>query len=381
MLKAIVGHSNDPDSSSAIAEVIAQCQTALNGLTPNAGILFAAIDFDHALILQAIDQAFPNLELIGCTSDAELSDALQFQYDSIALTLFCSDEIEIRAGVGRNLGEDVIAATRSAVEQATGDQPPRLCITIPEGIKTNGTLILDGLQAALGEHFPIFGGMSTDDYRFEATYQFYKTEVLTDAVPILLFAGEALQFSYGIANGWEPISASGQVTKSRGNCVVRIGEQSALSFYREQLSGSDPVPQNPLAVFEPGQREFYLRGFSGFDEATGELHCLADVPENSIVQVSTAGREDILAACKTAIQQATQSYPSPHPTIALIFSCDCRFKLLGSRVTEEYDLIRDCLPAEVVCSGFYTYGELSPLHEYGATRLHNMTIVTLLLGT
>ncbi|MBW4443009.1 MAG: hypothetical protein KME10_17565 [Plectolyngbya sp. WJT66-NPBG17] len=66
MLKAVFGHSDDPDSQSAIAEVITQCKTALDGFMPQAGLLFAAIDFDHALMLQAINQAFPNLELIGC---------------------------------------------------------------------------------------------------------------------------------------------------------------------------------------------------------------------------------------------------------------------------------------------------------------------------
>ncbi|MCU0550881.1 MAG: FIST C-terminal domain-containing protein [Leptolyngbya sp. Prado105] len=382
MLKAIVGHSDDPDSNSAIAEVIAHCQTELKGCTPQAGILFAAIDFDHALILQQIDQAFPNLELIGCTSDAELSDMLRFQHDSVVLTLLYSDEIEIRAGVARNLGEDTIAATRKAVEQAiSNDRSPRLCITIPEGIKTDGNSILSGLQAALGQNFPIFGGISTDDFRFEATYQFYKTEVLTDAAPILLFSGEALRFSHGVASGWQPISAPGTVTQSQKNLVTTIGEQSALSFYREQLGGSDPLPQHPLAVFESDETSFYLRGFSGFDDTTGELHCLADIPESAVVQVSTASREDILAASKTAILQATQSYPGSTPSVAIIFSCDCRFKLLGSQVKEEYEWIRSCLSDEVTCSGFYTYGELAPLSEYGVTRLHNHTIVTLLLGT
>ena len=52
MFKAVVGHSSDPDSKSAIAEIIHQCQSELDGLRPQAGLLFAAIDFDHALILQ-----------------------------------------------------------------------------------------------------------------------------------------------------------------------------------------------------------------------------------------------------------------------------------------------------------------------------------------
>ena len=50
MFKVAVGHSNDPDSLEAINETIEQCQQSLDGEIPQAGILFAAIDFEHSLI-------------------------------------------------------------------------------------------------------------------------------------------------------------------------------------------------------------------------------------------------------------------------------------------------------------------------------------------
>ncbi|MBW4443008.1 MAG: FIST C-terminal domain-containing protein [Plectolyngbya sp. WJT66-NPBG17] len=309
-----------------------------------------------------------------------MSDELRFQQDSIVLTLFCSDEIEIRAGVGRNMSEDAIAAAQSAIEQAKSDRPARLCITVPDGLSVNGSVILNALHTALGKHFPIFGGMATDDYRFQATYQFYKTEVLTDAVPVLLFYGEALKFSHGISSGWQPISTLGQVTKSAGSEIYTIDDQPALLFYQKHLGGLNPVPEHPLAVLEPEDSSFYLRSCLP-NSSEGVLQCLAGVPEGAIVQVSTASRDDILAASKTAIFQAVQSYPGSNPHIALVFSCDCRFKILGSRVREEYELMRSCLPDTISCSGFYTYGELSPSSEFGISRLHNHTLVTLLLGT
>jgi hypothetical protein len=44
MLKMAVGHSDDVDAADAIASVIEQCRAALDGLSPQAGILFAAYD-------------------------------------------------------------------------------------------------------------------------------------------------------------------------------------------------------------------------------------------------------------------------------------------------------------------------------------------------
>ncbi|NJR66826.1 MAG: translation initiation factor IF-1 [Leptolyngbyaceae cyanobacterium CRU_2_3] len=45
-------------------------------MTPQAGILFAAIDFDHELILRRIQQAFPGIALIGGTTNGEISSVL-----------------------------------------------------------------------------------------------------------------------------------------------------------------------------------------------------------------------------------------------------------------------------------------------------------------
>ncbi|MEH2275356.1 MAG: hypothetical protein V7K40_11345 [Nostoc sp.] len=65
MFKAVVSHSNDPDSLSAVEEVLQECTNSFAGDIPKARIIFAAIDFEHSLILQQIDQAFSGIELIG----------------------------------------------------------------------------------------------------------------------------------------------------------------------------------------------------------------------------------------------------------------------------------------------------------------------------
>ena len=80
MFRVVVGHSDDPDSENAIAEVLQECSRSLAGSLPQAGILFTAIDFDHVLILQRIQDAFPGIELIGGTANGEISSILEFQH-------------------------------------------------------------------------------------------------------------------------------------------------------------------------------------------------------------------------------------------------------------------------------------------------------------
>src|SRR4051812_44341363 len=42
MLSVVVGHSDDPDASGALADVLETCRAGLAGRTPSAGILFSA---------------------------------------------------------------------------------------------------------------------------------------------------------------------------------------------------------------------------------------------------------------------------------------------------------------------------------------------------
>lgn len=383
MLNVVVGHSNDPDSLSAITEVIEQCHHSLGDKLPQAGIVFAAIDFDYEIILQEIVQAFPGIELIGGTTDAEISSVLKFQQDSIALMLFSADDIEIYAGLGRGLSKDPILATKQAVAQAKekikNQASSQLCLTVPESLTVDGVSIVEGLKLALGNNIPIFGGLTADQWKFKKTYQFFQTEILNDAVPILIFSGKFL-FSQGVASGWHPLGKKSQVTKVEKNILYEIDGKPALEFYHHYLGGLPPSGEYPLAVFESETEEFYMRAPSFYDMQNGSITFLGEIPKNAFVQIAQASRDEILGAAKTSITNALKNYPGTKPDAALFFSCAARRQLLGTRTIEEYQLAQEFLSTDIPGCGFYTHGEISPLNSGGETRLHHETFVTLLIG-
>ncbi len=387
MLKAMVGHSNDPDSQAAVSEVLEKICCALAGATPKAGILFAAIDFDHALILHEIVKAFPEIALIGGTTDGEISSILGFEQDSLTLMVFCSDNITISAGIGREVSKDESAAAQWAVQQASiaHSEEIQFCISLPESLTTSGVAILDSLKQALGKQVPIFGGLTADQWRSQQTYQFFQTEVCSDAVPILLFSGPIL-FSHGIANGWQPLGTAGQVTKAERNVVYEIDGQPALAFYHRYLGALPPSSEYPLALFDSDSDLHYMRAPSGIhDPATGSITFFGDVPMQSIVQITEATHDSILLASQLSTKQALENYPGQVPAAALFFSCASRRQILGSRTKEEYHQAQQCLsqnsPTQTIPScGFYANGEIAPLQQKGETHLHNETFITLLLG-
>ena len=380
-MQIVVGHSIDPDTEGAIEELLESCRVQLDGCPPRAGVLWAAIDHDHARLLAALHDAFPGLELIGCTTDGELSSREGFQEGSVAVLLIAGDGVTFAAGVGRDLSVDPAHAGQQAIAAASArlGGPPVLCLTTPESLTASADAMLAGLQAALGPAVPIFGGIAGDQSRFKRTLQFCGREVLTDAVPVLLAAG-GLRLSHGIASGWRPLGAVAEVVSARGSQVFQIGEHTALGFYQHYL-GEHAIPSHefPLLI-EPGDDgRQVLRAPMGHDRVHGSVTFAGEVPVGARVQLTTGTRDEVVAATESALAQALAAYPGGRPSAALVFTCAARKQLLGTRVGEESTLLRAGLKG-LPLAGFYAYGELAPLQLGQPTRFHNETIVALLLG-
>lgn len=382
MLKVVVGHSDEADTDYAIAAALAQCKTALAGLKPQAGILLSAVDLDYPLMLANIQSAYPGLHLIGGTTDGEVSSQLGFQQDSVVLMLLASDTLAIQAGLGQAASKDPLGAAQQAVAQSRQGQAdaPVLCLTLAESLHLNSVSIVESLRLILGESFPIFGGLAGDQARFQKTYQFFNGQVLTDSIPILLFFGP-LQFAYGMAHGWTPISQRGTITETGKNTVCAINDQPALDLYDYYLSGLTPSPEYPLAIFEKASDNFYLRAPVGCDRDTGSIQFLVDIPTHVDAQIAHASQTDILTACETATRQALDRYPGEKPEAALMFSCCTRRYLLGTRTEEETQISQRLLPPNLPLAGFYSYGEIAPGVPQGHVRLNHETFVMLLLGS
>jgi hypothetical protein len=385
MLKVVVGHSNDPDSEEAIADVLAQCQDQLAGLLPQAGILLAAVDFEYELILETIERTYPGLELIGGTTDGEISSVMGFEQDSISLMLFSSDTVTIRAGIGKQVSQNETLAADTAIAMALGDRQLdeiQFAITLPESLTASAVVVLKALEQALQGRVPVFGGLTADQWRFKRTHQFYKTDVCTDSLPVLLFSG-AIAFGYGVESGWQPIGKTGTVTKVLNNVVYEIDNRPAIEFYQNYLGNRPPSLEYPLAVYEEGNTSFYLRATSGSDRPEdGYITFFGDIPNGAIVQLTEANRNEILSASELSIKKAIERFPATStPQGALYFSCCARRQILGSHTKEEYSVAQACQDQPLPEIGFYTNGEISPLFETKErVCFHNETFVTLLFG-
>jgi hypothetical protein len=378
-MKIAVGHSVDPLLAHALEEIFTRCEAQLQGARPHAGILFTCIDCDHQAVLDAIQQRWPGLPLIGCTTDGELTSELAFQEDSISLQLFSSEKIKFYAGLGDNLSKGVRAAVARALADAPADAA--LCVALPESLTVSGASVVQALQGALGPRTTLVGGTAGDQWSFSSTRQFFGDQVLQDSLPVLLFHG-ALHQGVGVSSGWLPMGKEGLVTRAKGNIVYEINDIPALSYYKYYLGESAVVTQEyPLGVFEEeGSDQYYMRAPLSFNEVEGSVTFAGDVPQGSRVYLTEAGRGGILSACEASIQMARARYSGEAPQGALVISCAARKQLLGTRTEEEYQLLAREISPDLPVIGFYSYGEIAPLEERAQAHFHNETFVTVLLG-
>ena len=382
-MKVVIGQVEEVDSGIAVDELIRQCRTQLNGAQPQAGILWAGVEFDHDRVLAALVAAFPDMPLVGCTTAGEMSTHLGFSDDSLCLMLFAASRLHYAAGCGRALAHDPVQAAMQALEAARAQLPgpETLCLVFCEAVET-AHLVVETLGRQVAPGCPVFGGVAAHPWHIETpSAQFIGTAVLRDAVVVLLVHG-GVAYRFCLSNSWQPVGKTEVVGRTRGDTILRIGDRSALDFYRYYLGAhSAPALEFPLAVHEPASDQFYIRSPISYDEADGAVKFAIPVPQGTVVQLTEATREHMRENMRQHIAALAQDAAAAwQPAAGLVFSCATRKQILGTQITEELKMLRAHLPAGLPIMGFYSFGEIGPLVPGGGSLLHNCTFVALLIG-
>ncbi len=385
---AAIGHSEDIDSADAVVEALEQCAASLGGKTPQAGLLYAGIDHDHQALLDGVENRYPGIQLIGCTTHGEISSE-GFAEGSVVVMLLHAEGVTFAASVAEGVaGDPEGAARRSAGGALDGlEEPARLCVAISEAFGVNTPALLGKLSEVLGPGVPVCGGLAAEPLRFEKTYQFCNGKVFTDALALLVFAGP-LKVSTGVASGWEPMGGDHHVTESDGVVVSMIDGEPVKDVWVRYFGSDELIGyRHLLAVYpdaegeEPGLNgsEFYVSTPFEWKE-DGSLVVGPPIPSGSRFRFANASREQILAGVESSASGARDTFAGNAPDAALIFSCAGRHGVLGTHVKREFEVLREHIGSAIPTIGFYTYGEFCPLTGSLIPRAHSSTFVSVLLG-
>jgi hypothetical protein len=251
-------------------------------------------------------------------------------------------------------------------------------LVLSDGRYVNGSELVRGINSVTGEKILVTGGLAGDGDRFESTLVGLNAQPEEGLIVGIGFYGDKLKVQHGSKGGWEMFGLERYVTRSKDNILYEFDGKNALELYKKYLGpDADALPGSallyPLAVTLPGNSEPVVRTILAIDDKNGSMTFAGDIPEGTKVRFMRANFDKLTSAASDA---AAQSYQEDEvaPSFSLLISCVGRKLVLGSRTDEEVDAVDEIYGHNTLLSGFYSYGEISPLEKGQGCQLHNQTM-------
>jgi hypothetical protein len=193
------------------------------------------------------------------------------------------------------------------------------------------------------------------------------------------FYGDQIQINHGSFGGWEPFGLERTVTQSNENILEEIDGKKALDLYKTYLGNyADQLPGStllfPLSLKVDGSKEELVRTILDIDQEKQSMTFAGNLPVGSKVRFMRANFDKLIDAAGLAANETLISSKGQKPQYALLISCVGRKLVLENRIEEEIEAVQEYLGKECLISGFYSYGEITPMNQSNNCQLHNQTM-------
>ncbi|MCB9672062.1 MAG: FIST C-terminal domain-containing protein [Alphaproteobacteria bacterium] len=340
-------------------------------------VVFGSPDVaDDPASATAIAAAFPRSVVVGCSTAGEIH---QTQVDdrslSVAVTRFQHTRLRVASTPVSAASASYGAGQKVARELAA----PDLCavFVLSDGLGVNGSELVRGLNATLGDDVVVTGGLAGDGTRFERTWVLADGTVEPNRIVAVGLYGDHLEVHHGSMGGWDQFGPVRTITRSDGNVLYELDDKPALALYKQYLGDkAAELPSSgllfPLALRKPGEDKVLVRTLLAVDEAAQSMTFAGDLPVGHTVQLMKADFDRLVDGAAEAADRSKPSVGGPCLTLAI--SCVGRRLVLGERIEEEVEAVQEHLGDRAEIVGFYSYGELSPAIGSETCDLHNQTM-------
>lgn len=324
-----------------------------------------------------IASKFPNADIVYCTTSGEIFN------DSVV------DNTIVATAIAFEKSEFKLAETNIANYDNSHEAALNLVKTLPreglvnimvisDGNKVNGSELIKGLNLAVGGKVLVTGGLAGDGVDFKSTLVGLNSHPTEGQIVAIGFYGNNLHVSHGSMGGWETFGPEREVTKSAGNVLFEIDGKSALELYKTYLGDeAKNLPSSallfPLSMINDELSQPVVRTILSISENDGSMTFAGDIPTGSKVRFMKANFDKLTSAAGEAAQQ-TIGKNNTKPDLAILISCVGRKLILGPRTEEEVEAVRELYGESTLLSGFYSYGEISPLKDEVVCNFHNQTM-------
>mgnify|MGYP003471659599 FL=1 len=377
------GASDETVTPKAVSTAIAAARAQLRGSRVDLGFVFASPQHALAEVLREARRALPRADVLGCTTAGEITER-GLTRGGVAIML-CSwgEASHLAVGRGPPLSDATALARELAgdfLEHSPETARHAACLLLGDGLAPELEQVVTALRTTAHHRHPIVGAGAGDDGKYSSTAVGLNREVFVGGIACVQISSSR-PWGVGVAHGLTPSSKHMTVTKARGNVVLELDHRPALEAYREYAS-SLGLEWDALDL-----PQFLVENELGvllFDELVriraplrvlpdGALFVAGEVPESSTVCIVRGTEEEMIAAARTAAEDAKDALKGVQPAGVLLFSCVCRAMTLGARYAEEIRAIQVVFP-DVPLAGLSSYGEVASTQNR-LDGYHNDTIV------
>lgn len=324
-----------------------------------------------------IKSRYPNSEILLCSSSGEIHNrevvdhTISLVAISFSSTTLKTSEVDID-----NYSSSFEAG--EALINTFSQENLKLVFVLSDGGKVNGSELVKGMNFVKKERVLITGGLAGDGARFEKTYVGLNKVPETGKIIAVGFYGDHLELSHGSIGGWESFGLEKTVTKANENVLFEIDGKNALDLYKTYLGKyADELPGSallfPLSIKLSSNQEPIVRTILSVDEKNQSMTFAGDIPVNSKVRFMKVNFDRLIDAASDAATTCLEMNTT-NPKLAILISCVGRKLILGNRIEEEIEAVSEVLGNQTLLTGFYSYGEISPLKPLANCELHNQTM-------
>ncbi|MDI9310790.1 MAG: FIST C-terminal domain-containing protein [Limnohabitans sp.] len=338
---------------------------------------FGNKDLLNSDFFEKLKSKFPNAQIALCSTAGEIFDkqvfdnsvsisALYFEKATLKISKVNIENFESSFDVGKMLVKEL------------SEEKLKLVFVLSDGAKVNGSELVKGFHEFKSKNILVTGGLAGDGTNFKETIVGLNEVPQSGNIVAIGFYGDSLQCSHGSIGGWETFGLERIVTKSDKNILYEIDSKNALDLYKTYLGKyTEELPSSallfPLAIINSDNEQPIVRTILSIDEEAKSMTFAGDIPEGSKVRFMKANFDKLIDAASNAASNCLE-FQNQKPQIALLISCVGRKIILSNRIDEEVEAVAEIFGEETTITGFYSYGEISPLKPFTNCELHNQTM-------